>query len=121
MAEINTEKKVRTTGTRAPKVDGERSGAIDEGRNEGRGDGMGSWRRRPRPAVDLVFDYKQIETIAPFLGEDGRIVPARVSRLSRKQQRKLTAEIKRARHLALIPVSSRHLSLNKMTDVRPER
>ncbi len=65
-------------------------------------------RRRPRPPVDLHIDYKDIETIRPFLTETGAIVPARVSRLSRKQQRELTQAVKRARQLALIPIASGH-------------
>ncbi len=67
-----------------------------------------SWRRRERPPVDLLIDYKDTETLRPFLSEGGRIVPSRVNRLNRKQQRVLGAEIKRARHLAMIPMSDRH-------------
>jgi small subunit ribosomal protein S18 len=68
----------------------------------------GSWRRRERPPLDLIVDYKDIETLRPFISEGGRIVPSRVSRLNRKQQRILQAEVKRARQLALLPVSDRH-------------
>ena len=66
-------------------------------------------RRRPRPPLDLIIDYKDPETLKPFLSESGRIVPARVSRLSRKQQRKLTSEVKRARQLAMLPIADKHL------------
>ena len=72
------------------------------------GDRKPSWRRRERPPVDLLMDYKDIDTLRPFLSEGGRIVPSRVNRLNRKQQRILTIEIKRARQLALVPVSDRH-------------
>jgi len=65
-------------------------------------------RRRVRPPVDLHLDYKDIETLKPFLTEGGRIVAARITRLSRKQQRLLTQEVKRARQLALLPVADRH-------------
>lgn len=65
-------------------------------------------RRKARPAEDLVIDYKDVDTLRPFLSEGGRIVPARVSRLSCKQQRKLTTEVKRARQLALVPMSDSH-------------
>lgn len=68
-------------------------------------------RRRFRPAVDLVFDYKDTDGLKQFLAEGGKIVPARVSRLSRKQQRKLTTAVKRARQLALLPISDRHENL----------
>jgi ribosomal protein S18 len=60
-------------------------------------------RRRPRPAADLVFDYKDVDLLRRFLTEEGKIVPARMSRLNRKQQSNLTTEVKRARQLALLP------------------
>ena len=81
------------------------------GRDDGDDKGGGSWRRRERPALDLILDYKDIETLKPFVSEGGRIVPSRVNRLNRKQQRVLQGEIKRARQLALLPISDRHTSL----------
>lgn len=81
------------------------------GRDDGDDKGGGSWRRRERPAIDLIMDYKDIETLKPFVSEGGRIVPSRVNRLNRKQQRVLQGEIKRARQLALLPISDRHTSL----------
>lgn len=65
-------------------------------------------RKRARPPTDLYLDYKDIETLRPFLTESGRIVPARITRLSRKQQRVLSQEVKRAQALALLPISDRH-------------
>ena len=65
-------------------------------------------RRRPRPSADLVFDYKDPETLKPFITETGKLVPARVSRLSSKQQRDLTAHVKRARQLAILPIAPSH-------------
>ncbi|MBC7385428.1 MAG: 30S ribosomal protein S18 [Cryobacterium sp.] len=73
--------------------------------------GGGSWRRRERPPLDLIVDYKDIETLRPFIAEGGRIVPSRVNRLNRKQQRVLQGEIKRARQLALLPISDRHTAM----------
>lgn len=60
-------------------------------------------KRRQRPPKDLVFDYKDIDTILNFVTPGGRIVAARVSRLNAKQQRQLAREVKRARQLALLP------------------
>ena len=65
-------------------------------------------RRRPRPSADLVFDYKDAESLKPFISETGKIVPARVSRLSSKQQRELTTQVKRARQLAILPIAPSH-------------
>jgi len=61
-------------------------------------------RKRPRPPVDLIFDYKDVESIRFFVSDGGKLVPARMSRLSSKQQRQLTKQVKRARHLALLPI-----------------
>ena len=82
----------------------------DEGGFGGKDDkkGGGSWRRRERPALDLIVDYKDVDSIRPFLSEGGRIVPSRVNRMNRKQQRDLATEVKRARQLALVPISDRH-------------
>lgn len=56
----------------------------------------------PQPK-DLTFDYKNVEVLKRFMTERGNIVPRSRSGLSSKQQRQLTREIKRARHLALLP------------------
>lgn len=51
-----------------------------------------------------VFTYKDAAaTLTPFLTEQGSIVPRSESGLSQKQQRSLTIQVKRARHLALLP------------------
>ncbi|MFN7685127.1 MAG: hypothetical protein ACK5QT_06910 [Oligoflexia bacterium] len=36
-------------------------------------------RRRERPNSDLVIDYKDVETLRPFLMDSGQIMPARVA------------------------------------------
>lgn len=58
--------------------------------------------RKRRPPADMTFDYKDLNSMLPFLTEEGRIVAARVSGLSALQQRKLTQAVKRARHLSFI-------------------
>ncbi len=55
---------------------------------------------------DFKFDYKDPVSLSKFLYEGGRIVPARVSKLSYKQQKSLNYAIKRARQLALLPVGT---------------
>ncbi len=109
IGKLNT-KEDTTKKAAAPRADREDRGAGrgDKGDREDRG---GSWRRRERPSLDLIMDYKDIETLKPFVSEGGRIVPARVNRLNRKQQRVLQGEIKRARQLALLPISDRHTNL----------
>ena len=55
---------------------------------------------------DFVFDYKDPLTLNKFIMESGKIVPARISKLSLSQQRNLAKAIKRARSLALLPTGS---------------
>ncbi len=61
---------------------------------------------RPDYPISFKFDYKDPSSLARFLFEGGKIVPARVSKLSFKQQKALNKAIKRARHLALLPNGS---------------
>ena len=57
---------------------------------------------------DLELDYKEPKTLRIFLTERAKIIPRRISGNCAKHQRKLTTEIKRARHLALLPFTSAH-------------
>ena len=56
----------------------------------------------------LVLDYKEAKTLRIFLTERAKIIPRRISGNCAKHQRRLTTEIKRARHLALLPFTSAH-------------
>jgi small subunit ribosomal protein S18 len=49
------------------------------------------------------IDYKNPERLRRFLHENGKIRPRRQTGLCAKCQRKLAREVKRARHLALLP------------------
>jgi small subunit ribosomal protein S18 len=51
----------------------------------------------------LQFSYKQSAMLGKFISEQGSIMPRLESGLSQKQQRQLAREVKRARHLALLP------------------
>lgn len=55
---------------------------------------------------ELVFDYKNPQLLKNYITDRGKIVPARVSGLSARQQRQLTRAIKRARILALLPFTA---------------
>lgn len=48
-------------------------------------------------------DYKDTAKLKRFLSERGKILPRRVTGTCAKHQRALTAAIKRARHVALMP------------------
>lgn len=63
--------------------------------------------RRGSPGSTIKVDYKDTKTLKRFLSEDGKILPRRRSGLSAKNQRRVTIAVKRARHLALLPFTSR--------------
>ena len=54
------------------------------------------------------IDYKDIDTLRDFIGENGKITPARLTGTRAFFQRQLTTAIKRARFLALLPYSDQH-------------
>jgi small subunit ribosomal protein S18 len=49
------------------------------------------------------FDYKDVDTLRRYVGESGKIKPRRQTGNCSRCQRELAREIKRARHLALLP------------------
>ena len=55
---------------------------------------------------DFKFEYKDPVTLYKFIMEGGKIVPARISKLSLPQQRKVSSAIKNARSLALLPIGN---------------
>jgi small subunit ribosomal protein S18 len=71
----------------------------------------GAFRRRPgRRKVcrfcadkDSRIDYKDARGLGHFLTERGKIIPSRITGTCARHQRQLTAAIKRARTVALLP------------------
>ncbi len=63
--------------------------------------------RITKPKVSLPknhrFSYKEIEMLKNFISSQGMILSRSKTGLTQKQQRQLALEIKRARHLALLP------------------
>ncbi len=51
----------------------------------------------------VKIDYKDVKMLSRYITERGKMVPARVSATCAKHQRALSAAIKRARFLALLP------------------
>lgn len=78
-----------------------------EGR-EGRGGGgrRGRSRRNAYCPDGKCFDYKDPDTLRRYLSETGKIKPRRQTGNCARCQRELAREIKRARHLALLPFVS---------------
>ena len=57
----------------------------------------------------LQINYKDVKTLRYFVTERGKIIPRRISGNCAKHQRHIMVAIKRARHLALIPITSREM------------
>jgi small subunit ribosomal protein S18 len=54
------------------------------------------------------IDYKDLATLKQYVGENGKIVPSRITGTRSHYQRQLAVAIKRARFLALLPYTDRH-------------
>lgn len=52
---------------------------------------------------NFVLDYKNLDTLKKFVNEKGKILPRRTTGTCAKHQRQVTLEIKRARHIAVLP------------------
>jgi small subunit ribosomal protein S18 len=59
--------------------------------------------KRFKKDAPAYFDYKDVKTLQRFINMYGQIEPVAKTGLSAKQQRQLATDIKRARHLALLP------------------
>ena len=74
---------------------------------KGRGGGGGGMNRRKVcrfcAETTTLIDYKNPQLLKAFLTDRGKVVPARISGVSARQQRQITKAVKRARMLALIP------------------
>ena len=86
---------------------GDRNDRDDRGGRGGGDDKEGKKSTRSKyrseyPA-DFHFDYKDPMTLGRFIMEGGKIVPARISKLSMSQQKRVARAIRKARSLALLP------------------
>jgi small subunit ribosomal protein S18 len=79
--------------------------------------GPGGRRRNIRSLAREVkledIDYKRVQILSRFVDRHGRILSRRKTRISAKMQRKVTREIKRARHLALMPYTGEHVRITR--------
>lgn len=55
------------------------------------------------PRMDFEISYKSYAELAFFVNDRGRILARKRTGLSAKEQRAIAREIKRARHLGLLP------------------
>ena len=55
---------------------------------------------------DLVLDYKNADVMKKFINDKGKILPRRATGACAKHQRDITLEVKRARHIAVLPYTT---------------
>lgn len=56
---------------------------------------------------DFVLDYKNPEQLKKFINEKGKILPRRATGACAKHQRDITLAVKRARHIAILPYTTK--------------
>ena len=54
-----------------------------------------------------TIDYKDIKLLSRYISEKGKIVPSRITNVSRSKQKELSVAIKRARFLALMSFTNK--------------
>jgi len=55
------------------------------------------------------IDYKDLATLKQYISENGKVVPSRITGTKAHYQRQLALAIKRARYLALLPYTDKHV------------
>lgn len=81
---------------------------INPSENEQQSSGPRRYVARPKICQfcadkNVLIDYKQVDMLRRYVTEDGKIRPRRQTGTCARHQRELAREIKRARHLALLP------------------
>ncbi len=54
-----------------------------------------------------TIDYKDIRLLSRYITEKGKIIPSRITGVSRKKQKELAKAIKRARFLSLLSYTNK--------------
>ena len=57
-----------------------------------------------------VIDYKDIKLLTKYISEKGKIIPSRITNVSRGKQKELSLAIKRARFLSLMSYTNMYLN-----------
>ena len=55
-----------------------------------------------------TIDYKDIKLLSRYISEKGKIIPSRITYVSRKKQKELSTAIKRARFLSLMSYTQKN-------------
>ncbi len=93
-------------GDRGPRPGG------DRGPRQGGDRGPRKFFRRKKVCKFCVekidsINYKDVRLLSQFVAERGKIVPRRLTGVCTPHQRRLTAAIKQARNIALLPFAAR--------------
>ena len=54
-----------------------------------------------------IIDYKDIKLLSRYVSEKGKIIPSRITNVSRGKQKELSTAIKRARFLSLMSYTNK--------------
>ena len=67
-------------------------------------------RKKPSKLLEgnVDINYKNVELLQNFITERKKIAPRRMTGNSASQQRIISREIKKARHMALLPYTVKH-------------
>ena len=57
-----------------------------------------------------IIDYKDVRLLNRYITEKGKIIPSRITGVSRKKQKELSKAIKRARFLSLMSYTNKIFS-----------
>ncbi len=111
-----------TVPTEAPAAPAERPAAGERPRGERSGPGRGPRPGGPRgdrkffrrkkvckfcvEKIDAI-NYKDVRLLQQFVAERGKIIPRRLTGVCTPHQRRLSAAIKQARNIALLPFAAR--------------
>lgn len=86
---------------------GDRGDRGDRGEKSERGGRRGQRTKyRSEFSGDQVFEYKDPLSLWRFVSDGGKIMPARLAKLSIAQQKRVAGAIKKARNLGLLPVGT---------------
>ena len=96
----------------SPRPSGPRPGGPRGPRPGGREGGPRKYFRRKKVCKFCVekidaINYKDVRLLSQFVAESGKIVPRRLTGVCTPHQRRLSAAIKQARNIALLPFTSR--------------
>ncbi len=57
-----------------------------------------------------AIDYKDIKLLTRYVTEKGKIIPSRITGVSKKKQKELSRAIKRARFLSLMSYTNKYVT-----------